>query len=255
MIYVFDGSFEGLLTAVFDCFERGHRVQVLYEERYNQASLFEESHQVYTDPEKAARVWKGLQQKMDKDWQRKLYCSFLSEIPEIHGSLFRLIRDIFLSGSGFEENYGNALVLDIAQTAKKVEREKHRMKAFIRFEKSGDGLFFCAVEPDFNVLPLIIRFFKERYADQSWLIYDQKRKYGIHYDTETVQRVEIVPETAADKALSSPLILDEKEALYATLWKDYFKSTNIEARNNPRLHVQHVPKRYWRFLTEKKKAN
>jgi hypothetical protein len=28
--------------------------------------------------------------------------------------------------------------------------------------------------------------------------------------------------------------------------------TNIKERKNDKLHVQHVPKRYWKYLTEKK---
>ncbi len=47
------------------------------------------------------------------------------------------------------------------------------------------------------------------------------------------------------------IVLDEQEKLYATLWKDYFKNTNIKERKNLKLHIQHVPKRYWRYLTEK----
>lgn len=31
----------------------------------------------------------------------------------------------------------------------------------------------------------------------------------------------------------------------------HFKSTNITERKNTKLHVQHIPKRYWRYLTEK----
>ncbi|MGK4566274.1 DUF4130 domain-containing protein [Flavobacterium sp. 3HN19-14] len=46
--------------------------------------------------------------------------------------------------------------------------------------------------------------------------------------------------------------LRDKEGLYALLWNDYFKSTNIPARKNMKLHLQHVPKRYWKYLTEKK---
>ena len=42
------------------------------------------------------------------------------------------------------------------------------------------------VQPDFNVLPLIEKHFRERYADQRWLIYDVRRKYGLYYDLQTV---------------------------------------------------------------------
>jgi len=136
---------------------------------------------------------------------------------------------------------------------KKVEREKHRMKAFIRFEKSEDGMYFARIAPDFNVIPLIITFFKDRYADQPWIIYDQKRLCGVLYDTDQVHHIRKLPEDLSEHMLpDKPLQMDEDETLYATLWRDYFKSTNIEARKNPKLHRQHVPKRYWHLLTEKK---
>jgi probable DNA metabolism protein len=47
-------------------------------------------------------------------------------------------------------------------------------------------------------------------------------------------------------------IIDEKEELYQQLWQQYFSSVNIAARKNTKLHIQHMPKRYWRWLTEKK---
>ena len=46
------------------------------------------------------------------------------------------------------------------------------------------------------------------------------------------------------------LELDEQEELYDQLWKDYFNSINKE-RQNVKLHVQYLPKRYWRYLNEK----
>jgi probable DNA metabolism protein len=48
------------------------------------------------------------------------------------------------------------------------------MEAFVRFKKCQDGLFLSLVQPDFNVLPLIERHFRNRYQDQRWLIYDEK---------------------------------------------------------------------------------
>ena len=35
------------------------------------------------------------------------------------------------------------------------------------------------------------------------------------------------------------------------MWKDYFDSTNIKERKNMKLHIRHVPKRYWKYLSEK----
>ncbi len=58
------------------------------------------------------------------------------------------------------------------------------MEAFVRFQLIKDGLYYATVQPDYNVLPLILKHFKDRYADQRWLIYDTLRKYGILYDLE-----------------------------------------------------------------------
>lgn len=138
----------------------------------------------------------------------------------------------------------------MAQTLKKVSRERHRMKAFIRFEKATDGLYFSIIEPDFNVLPIIITFFKKRYADQRWLIYDVKRKYGMMYDLQSVTEVTLT-DTAHLQTDITSIGLDETDELYQTLWKRYYNSTNIKERKNMKLHLQHVPKRYWKYLTEK----
>jgi probable DNA metabolism protein len=131
-----------------------------------------------------------------------------------------------------------------------VEREKHRMEAFVRFQLTRDNLFYAIVQPDFNVLPLIQSHFKSRYADQRWMIYDIQRKYGIYYDLAEVTEVQIM---FSDLKTTDPAsIYDEKETMYQELWKQYFSSVNIKARKNTKLHIQHMPKRYWKHLTEKK---
>ncbi|WP_114790811.1 TIGR03915 family putative DNA repair protein [Niabella yanshanensis] len=252
MDYLFDGSFKGMLTAVFDCFERKDFNARLYPSASHQNSVFGIIHHVNTNDAGAQRVWKGLMSRLPAIDVRKIYVAYLSEIPEVYDKLFRLMVDVFRNSGDVMKNYGDGDILFITQVAKKVEREKHRMKAFIRFQKSKDQLYFATMEPDFNVLPLITRFFKERYADQQWLIYDNKRRYGAYYDTKTLSEIELnVLDITTDAMATDAVTLDEQEALYAALWKDYFKSTNIASRKNTRLHVRHVPKRYWRYLTEK----
>ena len=125
------------------------------------------------------------------------------------------------------------------------------MEAFIRFQQSADGLFFATVEPDFDVLPLISDHFSRRYADQRWLIFDRKRKYGILYDLNEVHVVEQSPVDNTGIALSPSMSLHEDEKKFQELWQQYFKSVNIKERKNTKLHVRHMPKRYWRYLTEK----
>lgn len=248
-VYVFDGSLEGLLTAIFEYYERKPGQVELVWDIYHQPKAFEEELFISNDEAKAKRVWKGLGKKLSGNWLHRFYSAYLSEQQQTLQHLFDFSRYIFDSPPGAEANYGNAHVLAVTQMDHKVHREKHRMEAFIRFQKAGDGLFFAQVSPDYNVLPLIIRHFKNRYADQPWIIYDLKRKYGIHYDLQEVR--EVTFDFRPDTETAAPALFDEKEELYALLWKDYFKSTNIVARKNMKLHIQHVPKRYWKYLTEK----
>ncbi len=251
--FLFDGSFDGLLTAVFEFYDRKAAAAALFrKEDYVPTLLNEDIVEVVTDPARAQRVWKGMGKRISKDFLRKFYCAYLSEQKEVMHHLFSFACHIFVAPAGFENNYSDERILSIAYADKIVNREKHRMKAFIRFQKSKDELFFSVIKPDFNVLPLISRHFKERYADQKWLIYDEKRKYGLYYDLRSVQEITLQPsEETADNNDITLAVLDEKEELYSLLWKDYFKHTNIESRKNLKLHIQHVPKRYWRYLTEK----
>ena len=139
----------------------------------------------------------------------------------------------------------------IHQTSRKVDREKHRMEAFVRFQLTKDGLYYSIIQPDYNVLPLISKHFEDRYADQQWLIYDARRKYGIYYNLKEVAAVQISFDIALNDKQQLATIHDEKEELYQQLWQQYFSSVNIAARKNMKLHIQHMPKRYWRYLVEK----
>jgi probable DNA metabolism protein len=250
LIYIFDGSLEGLLTAVFEWFERKPGEIVVKTENTFQPDAFIDTFQVQSNREKADRVWNGLRKRIDKSWMRRLYCAYLSEQDEAYHAIFHFSCYVFLNGKGSEKNYGNEHVLTLAKTATKVEREKHRMEAFIRFQHLNDGIFYCGIDPDFNVIPLISLHFKNRYADQQWIIYDLKRHYGIHYNLHAVEEITLPLNSSALKKPAKHQ-QDDKEQMYADLWKSYFKSTNIVARKNTKLHVKHVPKRYWKYLTEK----
>lgn len=251
--YIFDGSFEGLLTAVFEFYDRRETAAQLVWDKYYQPAMLQEALEVVGDEAKAKRVWAGLQKKLSPEWRTMFYKAYLSEDPQTLQDLFDFARYIFDNPQGVETNFGNPHVMAVAKMDRKVNREKHRMKAFIRFQKTADGIYYCPVEPDFNVLPLIATFFKNRYADQKWIIYDVRRKYGLYYDLNIVEEItyEFVSAIDTKKVALPTHLVDEKEELASLLWKDYFTSTNIPARKNMKLHIQHVPKRYWKYLNEK----
>lgn len=252
MKYIFDGSYPGYLTGMFECFERSEWNAVPFSEIASQESLFDDYRKITTDPAKAKRVADGLVKRLGNQGANGFFQVFLSEDPKAWLVGYRLMRRIFTDAPDILKNFGDADVLHFSQTLKKIGRERHRMKAFIRFSKCADGLFFATVEPDFNVLPLIAAFFRNRYTDQPWLIYDAKRNYGILYDLTAVREVLLTADASSES--KHPVVstsLDERDELFKRLWKQYFKSTNIAARRNLKLHLQHVPRRYWKYLVEK----
>lgn len=214
-------------------------------------SLFGNTHYVHANEDKTARVIHALKQKITPVAFRNMYKTFLSEITGIENTIFRYIQYILKTKDSVERDFSQEAVMTINYTAHKVDREKHRMKAFIRFQKTKDELYYAIVQPDYNVLPLISKHFKDRYADQRWLIYDVRRKYGLYYDTQTVGEVQINFAENITSAETKQTIYDEQEDLYQSLWQTYFSSVNIKARKNMKLHIQHMPKRYWKYLTEK----
>lgn len=248
---VYDGSFPGLLTAIFETYEYRLTDPVVVPESRPAQSLFGETRIVHTAEEKANRVWSGLQQRISLAATRQIYRAFLSEEREMEKFLLLYAQYVFKNKLSIEYDFSHPAVRYIIDTARKVHRERHRMEAFVRFQQTKDNLYYAVVSPDFNVLPLIQEHFQRRYADQRWVIYDTQRRYGIFYDghaTATVQ-IDFNEELASGNAITS--ILDEEEDLFKRLWQHYFDSVNIKARRNMRLHIRHMPRRYWKYLPEK----
>lgn len=254
---LYDGSFDGFLTSVFECYERRlEYFQVVRLENY-QPQLGSLSIEVQADQVKSKRVWDGLKKSLSVRKRNDFYKTFLSERPEMERVLMAFITYHFSSAGNIEDDLGHPAVIGVTKIAQQVHREKHRMEAFIRFQRTKDDLYFATIAPDFNVLPLIASHFKDRYADQNWLIFDNRRRYGIHYDSATLKLVEVLVDLQKDTLgeFLPQSVCHEEEVEYQKLWKEYFDSVNIAARKNTKLHIRHVPVRYWRYLTEKRVAS
>ncbi len=250
--YAYDGTFEGLLTVLFTVYDRRAAPNSIQPAAAAQAGLFAEPALVATAEALAARVWDGLLRTMDAEARARLYHVFLSEDAERELLIFRYVDLALRAGRDIADNYADATVRRVQRLAQQMFREKHRMEAFVRFEKTGDGLFHATVAPDFDVLPLIAPHFTKRYADQRWLIYDRRRGYGLYYDlacTDVVRFENTAPAPASAGVAAT--VLDEREPLFQLLWQAYFDHVNIPERKNLKLHRRHMPLRYWQYLSEK----
>jgi probable DNA metabolism protein len=247
---LYDGSFDGWLCAVFDVYDyKFESVEIGRGDRFS-GNLFGAPHAVRMDPAHAARVWEGLQKKLPAEALAELKRCFLADADGVENMLLRYVQYVFSSRVAVDQDFSHPDVLAVAQLARRVWKEQHRMEAFVRFQKTGDGLYYALIDPDHDVLPLIAKHFQARYADQRWLIYDGRRRYGLHYDGKEVRTVEIQFAEATGKGRSIAAISDPEELFYQKLWQQYYRSVNIPARKNLRLQLQHMPRKYWRYLVE-----
>lgn len=251
-IYVTDGSFEGLLCAVFASY-RSPAPTAIVDAAVYQTNLFDDIIEVSTDEAIALRVLKGIDVATDGQASRLCLMIFLSEFGDANLLVYRLIRKIMRArGADFLGNYADNDVLCAAQIRKMMGREIHRMHAFIRFQKAADGAYYALIDPDFDVVPLLDDHFVRRFADMQWRIFDVRRHYGIAYDGQAVRMIDSLGGFIDDtRAQLDEAMLDKQEKAFQGLWKVYFDSVNIKARNNEKHHVRQLPKRYWKYLSEK----
>ncbi len=284
LVYIFDHTLDGLLTAVFDAFFLHQQPDTLLTNS-DQLPLFcEQVHEVQTADEKAQRVWSGLEKRLSARAMKLILASYHSELPELDFPLFRYICKVFQQPVGarsIERNYADPDVMAVTNIARKVLHEQLRMKQFIRFQKAVDGTYLAVVSPDHNVLPLITNHFADRFRDQSWLIYDARRHYGFYHDGQQVTRVTFSFASSesqgnstgtsfpavASKPIPSELpfslkdgklddaLLSADDKLFQDLWRTYFKAICIRERINPRKQLNDMPRRYWRYMTEKQKSS
>ncbi len=251
LVFRYDKTFEGLLTVVFDAYNRKSFPDKLLGEEDIAPLFTEESFTVITDPEKSERVWKGLQNKVARITLNMLTYVWLSEETGSDELLFRYIRKTFDHKHSIEMNFADDDVLQLRNVAKRVNHERCRMIELVRFQKAADDLFFAPISPDHNCLPLILDHFTDRFADQKWVIYDTKRNYGFYYDLKNVAEITLEDNTLFQGGKLNEELMAEDEKLFQQMWKAYYKSLTIQERINPKLHRQHLPKRYWKYLTEK----
>lgn len=248
MSITYDGTYEGLLSAIFEAYRLKVEPSEIVPEEEFQPGLFAERIHVQANAEWAVRVRKGIISKTSKDGERMLYRCFLSEQAGVEMLIFHFVKMAMASQHSIEHNYLDDKILALHQINKKIGREVHRMHAFVRFAETHDGLFVSLVEPDFNVLPLIGKHFIDRYPAQRWLIYDKQRHFGLFWDEK---RAEFVTFSEQEHQRLTDDLLTGLETDYQEMWKSYFKSVDIPERRNLKLHLRHVPKRYWKYLVEK----
>ncbi|MBW7982038.1 TIGR03915 family putative DNA repair protein [Enterobacillus tribolii] len=249
-VFCYDATYDGLLCAVFDAYRLKLYPQALHGEGAILPMFAEVVHTVVTDGEKAQRVWRALEKKLSRQALNHIMYVWLSEEPGADMLIFRYIRKVVDSPRSIETHFADDDVTQMFKTARKVSKDQMFIKQFVRFQKTRDGIYFAAVFPQYNVLPLAIAHFRDRFADQQWAIYDGNRGYGFYYNLHSVEEIVLDQEETMTNGRLNADLLAQDDARFEALWRSYFKALSIKERTNLRQQRQFMPKRFWRYLPE-----
>lgn len=251
-VFSFDNTFEGLLSLVFESYRQKQFPDEILSGEGSQKVLFGSTIAIETNDRKAERVWKGIISHSSEENAHRIYRVFLAGLPDTPMMLTKYIRLIIDSAKNEETNFAEPVVVEINKLHQKVCKEAHRIQMFIRFQKTAEGSYYASFAPMYDVLPLCIPHLRDRFADQTWIVYDLKRNYGFWYDLKNVSRVvfDDLKVNPQNGQLHTSL-LSEDEKLFQQLWKQYYRSICIQERKNPKVHRQLLPKRFWKYLPEK----
>lgn len=248
-VFYYDKTINGLLSSIFDAYKLNIFPDIILGIGDIPPLFINCEIQVETHEKKYHRVWNLLHKQLPANCINMLTAVWLSEEEKSDKLIFDYIIKAIDSQFLYINNLGDSTILEIHKLAKKVYKEGHSIKQFVRFQKTKDNIYFAPVSLQYNSLPLVINHFKNRFSSQLWIIYDVKRKYGFYFDKRRIVEISL------DKEIEqiNKDLFHEDEQIFQKLWKNYYKALTIKERINLKLQKQHMPKRYWKYLIEKQK--
>ena len=94
-----DGTFEGLLTALFEVYAAKQPPDAIEPANGHQKGLFESRIPITTDIEKSDRVWKGLKSHLGAKRRRTLFEAYLSGSRAVETDIYRFVRDMIATAT------------------------------------------------------------------------------------------------------------------------------------------------------------
>ena len=130
-------------------------------------------------------------------------------------------------------------VLKLAKLVKSISRDRHKMRAFVRFKAvQGEAETYVAwFEPEHRIVEENAPFFVRRFANMKWSILTPDR--CAHWDRETLHF------TAGASRADAP----DGDAL-EDLWRTYYAAIFNPARLKVKAMTSEMPQKYWKNLPE-----
>ena len=210
--------------------------------------LFAEYVEVEPDVEKAEKVLRTIRRELGLEAYECICQAAASWDKRKANAIFKtVVLGLHLPK---KQSVMNCLTKDyvcmVADLAKKTWNEAHRFMGFVRFSELAGGILYADIRPENEVLPFIAPHFANRYPEENWIIYDERRdKFAIHRAGKGWM---ILEDMKIAEEVRSQLSMDEDD--YRAMWKAFTKSISIEARKNESLQKQLLPLKFRDKMSE-----
>lgn len=241
-IYIYDGTFEGLLTIIFDSYVEKTLPQKIVSKSNYIENFLDKITFINTDYEKSQRIFDGIVNSISKDALYNSYYAFLSDDKEKEINILKYLCNGFDIGSEINNKITVSYVFKVINLRRKALSECHKLKGLLRFQEVGDNLCYASIHPTNNILEPLGKHFINRMPSMQFIIHDKNRDLCFLYNCKEYRIIN-------SKNITIPS-LSTDEITYQELWKLFFNTIAIRERINPKCQMQFMPKKYWQDLIE-----
>ncbi len=242
LVYLYDGSFEGLLTCIYEVYYRRDDPKQITSKEDLTFSLVEEYVHIDTEMDKFKKVYESIESKISREFLKTVFYLYLSEDKDSGIIVLNYIRTGYKYGKDAMNYQTNPYIRAANEIYRKVSLERHRFLGLLRFKMLENGILYAIIEPDHNIISILGGHFSQRMSNEYWIIHDVKRSIAVFYNKEQwiIKSFESI----------GNISFQENELSYQSLWKAYYKHIAIDNRKNIRQKKSYMPTRYWKHLVE-----
>ena len=240
MILLYDSTFEGFLSLIYEVYYKKLKPTNIYKSLPNEI-IFDKIKTIETNEENYKKVLEAIKTKFTKNILEKILNIFMCDSKDFEMALLEYIILGFKDARQLN-NINNSCVFYLNSLEKELFKNVHKMYAFIRFEELEDGSLYTKLECKFNVVYFLAKHFLKRFNNQNFIIHDISRKLAFIKIDDNYSLQEVAFFEEPNKS--------QNEDKFQKLWKSFFSGVTIKERINPKLQTQLVPLIYRTYMTE-----
>lgn len=238
MIYNYDGTYDGLMTVIFEKYKEIGKCEITKEsEQVN----FLESEFVETNLLEAQRVITAIKDNIGDEFLADSYKVFKSKDESKEETIAITVKSCLVYGRIYLGSSKKAAV-KFRQIIRNFNHEVHTYKGLARFREIQDNYLLAEIEPKNDILEHLTPHFLKRMPNEKFIIYDKNRKIASLCQKGSWEIVEILKMNGVDS---------KEEEIFKEAWQGFYKAIGIEERKNQKLMISNMPKKYWKYLPEK----